>query len=56
MMSTYYKDWLKQSGFHVDDDVDSLVEISPLFALDTEEFVEKVNKRNELHTKKLFIE
>jgi UDP-N-acetylglucosamine/UDP-N-acetylgalactosamine diphosphorylase len=56
MISSYYKRWLVNSGFHVSEDESSRVEISPLFAIDAEEFCRKVKKERALLSEKLFIE
>ncbi|MHC4941820.1 MAG: UTP--glucose-1-phosphate uridylyltransferase [Planctomycetota bacterium] len=54
-MSHLYKSWLQKAGFSVNEDESMMVEISPLFALDVEEFCHKVKDRAEIFSQKLFI-
>lgn len=55
MMSAFYKGWLRKADFKAGGE-DTLVEISPLFALDADEFCSKVKEGKELLSEKLFIE
>lgn len=56
MLSNLYKSWLTEAGFSVNENKSVFVEISPLFALDAEEFVTKVKERGEVFSEKLFIQ
>lgn len=55
MISRFYKSWLERADFKVADD-DVQVEISPLFALDEDEFRRKVMEQDQILSKKLYIE
>ena len=55
MMSRYYKTWLEKAGFAVESRDEVMVEISPLFALDADDFEEKV-RRKVLFSDRIFIE
>lgn len=55
MVSRYYKTWLVKAGFTVDPDENLMVEISPLFAVDAGDFVEKV-RRGRIFSERIFIE
>ena len=55
MMSAYYKSWLRKAGFRVKDDDEVKVEISPLFALDSEDFAARL-REGIVFSEKLYIE
>ena len=47
---------MKKAGFQTDGEESQRIEISPLFALDREEFVDKIKKKHVLLSSKLFIQ
>jgi UDP-N-acetylglucosamine/UDP-N-acetylgalactosamine diphosphorylase len=54
-LSRHYKSWLRKAGFQVDEADSVMAEISPLFALDEEGFLQKV-KEGRLFAQQLYLE
>jgi UDP-N-acetylglucosamine/UDP-N-acetylgalactosamine diphosphorylase len=50
-LTALFRTWLEAAGFEVDGDGSQQIEISPLFALDADEFTKKVGKKNILSSK-----
>ncbi len=55
-LSNLFCSWMKKAGFQTDGEESQRIEISPLFALDREEFVDKIKKKHVLLSSKLFIQ
>ncbi|MFH1998940.1 MAG: UTP--glucose-1-phosphate uridylyltransferase [Planctomycetota bacterium] len=56
MLSNFYRTWIERAGFQCENGDNPDIEISPLFALDAEEFCFKIKQKNKLLSRKLFIE
>ncbi len=50
-LTALFRSWLKAAGFAADGDRSQQIEISPLFALDADEFAKKLGKKNILSSK-----
>jgi UDP-N-acetylglucosamine/UDP-N-acetylgalactosamine diphosphorylase len=55
-ITSLYRSWLEKAGFTAPEEDGLKIEISPLFAIDSQEFIRKVRKKSLLLTSKLFIQ
>jgi len=56
MLTENYSAWLRKAGFRVEGESEARVEISPLFALDAEEFCRRVKEEGKIFSDRFFVE